>query len=525
MRRFQNQRRLSGNVLALTLCAGLACAPAFAQQGSQRPATPAAPAPAASKPGSQQPAPAPAAAPQGEQFVDGIAAVVNKDVITLREVRDESRQAVTDLQRRGIQVPDAETLQRQVLQRLIMDRLERQEADRLGIRVDNAQVDQAVTMVATRNKLTVDQLRAEVQKSGVSWEEYRRTLRDEIRMDRLRQRTVDSSIVITDADVDAFLKDQARSQGGQFTGAAAAPSQPQAAASGGPVSLTLAQILVRVPEGSSPEAIAALRKKAEDLLARARKGEDFGSLAAASSDGPEALQGGQMGTRPLDGWPDLFIRAAGSLQGGQVADLVQSGNGFHILKVVQRSGGSAPQAPGQQPVAQPGAPFGADTQGRQGPVRVTQTHARHILIKTSAVMSDQQARDRLEQVRQRIVAGGTSFEAMARQYSQDGTAPQGGDLGWVNPGDMVPTFEAAMNALDAKQISQPVQSPFGWHLIQVLERREQDVTDEMHRLQARQILFERRAGPAFEDWLETLRGQAYIDNRLEKRDTMEQRYR
>ncbi|WP_144636323.1 peptidylprolyl isomerase [Bordetella genomosp. 13] len=522
MRRLQNPRRLSGSVLTLALCASLGAAPAFGQPGSQqgqrRPAPAAAPA-----------ASTPAAAAQGEQFADGIAAIVNKDVITLREVRQAAQEAVTDLQRRQIAVPDNETLQRQVLQRLIMERLERQEADRLNIRVDNAQVDQAITMVANRNKLTVDQLRGEIQKSGVGWEEYRKTLRDEIRLDRLRQRTVDSSIIITDADIDAYLKDQARGQGGRFAGggapapAAAPQAAPQAA---GPVSLTLAQILVRVPEGSSPEAIAALRKKAEDLLARARKGEDFASLAAAGSDGPEALQGGQMGSRPLDGWPDLFIRAVGSLPAGQVSDLVQSGNGFHILKVVARTSAGGPQPGGQQPVTQPGGQFSAPTaQASQGPVRVTQTHARHILIKTSTVMSDQQARERLEQVRQRIASGSTTFEAMARQYSQDATAPQGGDLGWTNPGEMVPSFEAAMNALQPNELSQPVQSPFGWHLIQVLERREQDVTDEMQRMQARQVLFERRAAPAFEDWLETLRGQAYIDNRLEKREAIEQRYR
>jgi len=515
MRRLQNPRRLSGNVLTLALCASLAAAPAFGQPGSRQQGKRAAPAPAASEPAAP-------VAPLGEQFADGIAAVVNKDVITLREVRQAAQEASVELQRRKIAVPDAETLQRQVLQRLIMERLERQEADRLGIRVDDTQVDQAITMIANRNKLSVDQLRSEVEKSGVNWNDYRRTMRDEVRMDRVRQRTVDANIVITDADVDAFLKDQANNPA---SGApTAAPARAPASAQGGPVALTLAQILVRVPEGSSPETIATLRKKAEGLLARARQGEDFGSLAAASSDGPEALQGGQMGTRPAEGWPDLFMRAAGALQAGQVSDLVQSGNGFHILKVVARSdSGGASRSP--EPAAQQGGAFAAPQQpADQGPVHVTQTHARHILIKTSAVMSDTQARERLEQIRQRIVSGSATFEAMARQYSQDSNAPQGGDLGWSNPGDMVPTFEAAMNALQPKEVSQPVQSPFGWHLIQVLERREQDVTDEMHRMRARQVLFERRAAPAFEDWLENLRGQAYIDNRLEKREAIEQRY-
>jgi len=284
---------------------------------------------------------------------------------------------------------------------------------------------------------------------------------------------------------------------------------------------------VRVPEGSSPDQVAALRQKAEGILARLKQGGDFASLAAESSDGPEALQGGVMGARPLDGWPDLFVQAISSLQAGQVSSVIQSGNGFHILKVLGRTGGAA-SAPAQP--AQPAAPQGqmiapqpgAGMPANQGPVQVTQTRARHILIKTSAVMSDDKARQRLEQIRQRVINGGASFADMARQYSEDSNAPQGGDLGWVNPGEMVPAFEQAMNALPVGGISEPVLSPFGWHLIQVEERREHDVSDDLQRMQARQILFERRAEPAFEDWLEQLRNGAYIDNRLEKQINIEQ---
>jgi len=302
----------------------------------------------------------------------------------------------------------------------------------------------------------------------------------------------------------------------------------QAAAPAGPMLYAVAQILVRVPEGSSPDQVAALRKKAEDLLARAKRGDDFASLAAANSDGPEALQGGVMGVRPLDGWPDLFAKALGNLQKGQVSGLLKSGNGFHILKVMDRGTAAPPPsrtarapapAPAPQPRPQPQA------QAPQGPVEVMQTHARHILIKTSTVMSDEQARQRLEQVRQRLVAGDAKFSDMARQYSQDATAPQGGDLGWLNPGETVPTFEAAMNALKPGEISQPIQTPFGWHLIQVEERRQHDATDDLARMRARQTLFERRAQPAFEDWLDQLRAQAYIDNRLEKQDRINQNNR
>ncbi|MGE8682769.1 MAG: peptidylprolyl isomerase [Achromobacter marplatensis] len=527
MRRLHSLRRLSGSALLLALCAGLPAAHAAEQTGR------------AASNGAKAAPQAAAPAAKGEQFVDGIAAVVDKDVITLRELRDASLRISGELKSRGIQVPDDQTLQHQVLQRLIMERVQRHEADRLGIRVDDAQVDQAIQTIAGRNKISVAQLRGEIEKSGTTWDAYRKSLRDEIRTDRLRQRAVDSTIVISDTEVDAFLKDQRRNPA--FGAAPQAQPQPQAqpepapeqaAAPSGPMLYALAQILVRVPEGSSSEQLAALRKKAEGILARAKRGDDFASLAAAASDGPEALQGGVMGVRPLDGWPDLFVKAISNLQKGEVTNLIQSGNGFHIIKVMDR--GTAQPAPGrtarapapaqapqpQQPAARPQA-----AAAPQGPTEVMQTRARHILIKTSTVMSDETARQRLEQVRQRLVAGDAKFEDMARQYSQDSTAPQGGELGWLNPGETVPPFEAAMNALKPGEISPPIQSPFGWHLIQVEERRQHDVTDELARMKARQILFERRAQPAFEDWLDQLRAQAYVDNRLEKQQKIQQNNR
>lgn len=532
MRRLHSLRRLSRNALLLAVCAGLPAAYAAEQNGK---GTNNGAKPASAQNGAKTAAAQKNAAPAAprEQFVDGIAAVVDKDVITLRELREASLRISGELKARGIQVPDDQTLQHQVLQRLIMERVQRHEADRMGIRVDDAQVDKAVEAISARNKITVAQLRQEIEKSGITWDAYRKSLREEIRSDRLRQRAVDSTIVISDAEVDAFLKDQRRNPA---FGAAPAAQQPQAQpqpapeqaqAPAGPMLYALAQILVRVPEGSSPEQLAVLRKKAEDLLARAKRGDDFASLAAASSDGPEALQGGVMGVRPLDGWPDLFVQAISNLQKGQVSGLIQSGNGFHIIKVMDR--GSAQPAPARTaraPAPAPApAPAARPQPAQQGPVEVVQTRARHILIKTSTVMSDEQARQRLEQVRQRLVSGSAKFEDMARQYSQDATAPQGGELGWLNPGETVPPFEAAMNALQPGEISPPIQSPFGWHLIQVEERRQHDASDEVARMKARQVLFERRAQPAFEDWLEQLRAQAYIDNRLEKQQQIQQNNR
>ncbi|MFC4278397.1 peptidylprolyl isomerase [Achromobacter aloeverae] len=461
-------------------------------------------------------------APPAEQFADGIAAVVNKDVITMREVREATQVAAAELSRQKIQLPPQDILQRQVLQRLIMQRLQRQEAARMNIKVDKATVDQAISTVAQRNKLTVDQLRKEVEKSGITWEQYRKNISDEVLSDRLRSRTVDANIIISDAEVDAYLKEQQRRRGGAGMAALQQQAAPQAeqVAAAPSDRVALAQILVRVPDGASTEQVAVLRKKAEDLLARVKSGSDFASVAAAASDGPEALQGGSMGVRPLDGWPDLFVRAIANLPKGQVSGIIQSGNGFHILKVLDRAGGAPAQAPAPAPQAMPQQP--GNPAAPQGPMQVTQTHARHILIKTSTVVSDAQARQRLELLRQRIVSGGEDFGTLAKQNSQDGSAPQGGDLGWLNPGETVPPFEAAMNALKVGEISEPIQSPFGWHLIQVLERREKDVADEMQRMQARRILFERRSEPAFEDWLDQLHDQAYIDNRLEKQAKRDQ---
>jgi len=460
----------------------------------------------------------PAQAQSSQQFVDGIAAIVNKQVITLQQVNVQAQEAREQLTRQRIPVPDYGVLQKQVLQRMITEELARQEADRLGIRVTDAQAEHALQTIAQRNRLSVPQLRQEVEKTGVKWDAYLKNLRQEVRMDLLRQRTVDSTIHISDAEIDAFLKSQGQQiAAGPQPGQAQPPAPAGPAEQAGPAVLGLAQILVAVPEGASTARVQELRKKAEGLLAKVRGGADFAGVAAASSDGPQALDGGDMGVRPIEGWPELFINATKGLQAGQISGILQSGNGFHILKVTTRgpTGRQRAAAP-QPPSAAPQLPV------QQGPMMVTQTHARHILIKTTKVMSDDKARARLEQLRQRII-NGESFEDLAKRNSEDATAPQGGDLGWLTPGETVPAFEQAMNALEPNQISEPVKSQFGWHLIQVLERRSKNMENEFKRMQARQILFERRVEPAFEDWLNQLRGQAYIDNRLDPQSNRNRR--
>jgi len=459
-----------------------------------------------------------------EQFVDGIAAVVNKSVITLSQLQAQTQSAQQQLASQKIAIPDAQTLRRQVLHRMIDTELEKQEAKRLGIHVSDEQLQHAIQSIAARNKISVELLRQEVEKSGVTWKDYQDEIRHDVLMDGLRHRAVDSTIDITDADVDAYLKThdgQSTLLPGSAPGQEGAQAQPQSASQAqpsGPVMLGLSDILVAVPENASSSQVQALRLKAQVILGKLRGGADFAAVAAASSDGPQALSGGSLGVRPVDGWPDLFITATAKLKPGQISGILQSGNGFHILKVVSRSSqGQAPSRPSSQPPAAAGAPGGPDQSGQeidQGPKMVTQTHARHILIKVTKVTSDEQAKTILLRLRERI-ENGEDFATLAKRYSQDATAPQGGDLGWLNPGETVPAFEQAMDALQPGQISQPVKTHFGWHLIEVLGRRTKDMAEEYKRIQARRILYQRRAGPAFDDWLSQLRGKAYIDNRLE----------
>ena len=487
--------------------------------------------------GSEPPALTTTASPtaSGEQEIDGIVAVVNKDVITQRELNARVRQAKGELSLQKVPLPPDSVLEAQILQRLITERLQSQEAARQKVVVTNDMVKQAIDIITSRNKLTSDQMRKQIEASGVSWDEYREMIKREITLERLRQKVIDSTINISDAEVDANLREQkARQEGGLASGLArpgtgqpqaAAPAQesPQApSAPGQPAVLGLAQILVRVPEGSSPDQVKALRDRAQGLLARIKAGESFEALATASSDGSEANRGGDMGARPVEAWPDLFVTAVANVKDGGVSNVIQSGNGFHILKVMGRAGGasaasarSAVAPAPQQP--QPGPGRGQPPAAPQGPMNVQQTRAHHILIKTSEVVPDDIARQKITQLYDRIVKGGEPFEDLAKRFSNDASAPQGGDLGWLNPGETVPPFEQAMNALKIGEVSQPVKTQFGWHIIRVDDRRTQDIAEQFQRNQARQRLFQQRAESSFEAWLQQVRNQSYIDNRLEKR--------
>ena len=423
--------------------------------------------------------------------VDGIAAVVNDEVITLRQVEVEMTEVSRNLQKQNIAVPDTDDLQRQVLQRLIDERLLYQEASKLNLEPKEIDPMEAAQVIAARNEISLDQLQKAVEQDGLAWDSYLKGLRQEVLIDQIRQIAVDPTIRISDSEIDAVLK----SQGVDPKNA----QQPMASSQ----VVELAQILIRVPDDATAAQRAQQRQKAEDLLQQLRQGADFAGLAASNSDGSEALNGGSMGARPLEGWPDIFIKAIQQAQNG-LTDVVNSGAGFHILKVLNQN-----QAQNR-----------ANTTPND--MMVTQTRAHHILIKLDQLTSDAQAKERIERLAARL-QGGESFEDLARAYSEDATAPRGGDLGWLHPGETVPAFEEAMNALALNEISAPVRTQFGWHLIRVDERKDRNVGDEYLRMQARQMLHQQRVEPAFDDWLSQVRSQAFIDNRLDPANSSKRR--
>jgi len=401
------------------------------------------------------------------QPLDHIVAVVNDEVITRQELARRYQEVVQNLARQETPLPPRGALETQLLERMITELALQQHARGTGIRVDPTQVERALQRIATQNKLDLAGLATALEKEGQSLDSMRNTIRNEILITRARERDVDNRVSVSDAEIEGYLQTQVQQ--------------------GVETEYNFAHILVSVPENASPEQIQTRRALAEDVLAQITRGADFAQLSASHSDAANALQGGAFGWRASGKLPALFVDALKPLQPGQVSPLLKSSNGFHILKL-------------------------NDKRGLDATLSVTQTHARHILIKTNELTSEADARNRLLQLKERI-DNGVKFDELARLHSEDASASKGGDLGWVNPGDTVPDFEKAMNALQPGEVSAPVQSPFGWHLIQVLERRDQDVTQERQKLMARQAIRERKAEEAFQDWVRQIRDSAYVELR------------
>lgn len=416
-----------------------------------------------------------ASAANGPVEVDRIVAVVNSEVITRSDLRMRVAQVTRQLSRQGTPLPAAEVLEKQVLERQIMERLQLQLAAETSLRIDDVTLDRAVGRIADTNRLSMTEFRKALERDGISWDRFREEVRNEMLLTRVREREVDGRIVVSDAEVSNFL------------------AHPENAM--GQDEYNLSHILFRAPEGATPEQLARLRAKADDVAARIGRGEPFDKLAASYSDAPDALTGGNLGWRSAERLPGLFAEAVSSLKPGETTPILRSAAGFHIVRVIDRKGGASSGVPAQ----------------------VQQTRARHILIKTSEVVSDADARRRLVDLRERVVQGGASFADLARIHSADLSASKGGDLGWIYPGDTVPEFEQTMDALKPGELSQPVQSPFGWHLILVEDRRVQDVSDERKRGAARNALRERKSDEAYQDWLRQLRDRAYVEYRSEDR--------
>lgn len=404
--------------------------------------------------------------------LDRIVAVVNDEVITRIELDERMKVAVRQLNQQGTPLPPQDVIQRQLLERLITDRVQLQFAKETGLRVDDNDLDRAIGRIAQDNKLTVDQLQEVLKRDGVPYPKFRDDVRSEITLARLREREVENKIVVAESEVDNFLT----TQQGQ---------------TGKPEEYNISHVLVVVPEQASPEQIQARRERVEQALAQLKSGADFRQVAAAYSDAPDALQGGSLGWREGDRLPSMYHDAVKALKPGEVSAVLRSSNGFHILKLNEK-------------------------RNTEAPLMVQQTHARHILIKTNELVSEAEARSRLRTLKERL-DNKADFAELARVHSDDASAARGGDLGWVSPGDTVPEFERAMDALKPGEISEPVRSPFGWHLIQVIERRNQDMSQERVRLMARQALRARKSDEAYQEWVRQLRDRAYVETRLDER--------
>lgn len=418
---------------------------------------------------------APAAA--GIRQADYIVAVVNSEPVTNHEVTVRVERIAAQMAQQGAAVPPRAALVREVLERTIVEKAQLQAAHEVGIKVDTLAVKQAEQAVARQNGITLDALYQRLQADSISPERFREELRNQLTLQRLREREVDARVRVSELDIDQYLQEQ---QAAGATGAA-----PAAAAT---VSIELGQVLVPVPENSSPAEVAALQARAQSVADKARAGEDFAVLARDYSSAPESAQGGSLGLRSAERYPELFTEATVALPVGAVAGPLRSGAGFHVLKVLAKSQG--------------------------GPtVMAVQNHARHILLVPGAKLTETAAAQRLAAYRQRILAGQADFAALAREVSKDGSAQQGGDLGWATPGRYVPEFEAALAQLQPGEISEPLVSRFGVHLIQLLERRQVQLSQREQRDAVRDTVREQKIDKAYDTWLQELRARAYVEYR------------
>ncbi len=404
------------------------------------------------------------------QDLDRIVAVINDDVIMRTELAEKIRTVTSQMQEQKIPLPPQAILEKQVLDRLIMTKLQIQTAQNTGIRVDDETLNRTISNIAAENELNLNQFREILEGDGYGYETFRKDIRNEILISRLQQRQVDNRIIVTEREIENFLSNR------EFQGET-------------DIEFHIAHVLIAINEGASTRQVTQTRETADKVLSELQGGADFSNMAATYSDGQQALDGGDLGWRKAGQVPTLFADFITNMEVGDLSDIIKSPSGYHIIKLLDKR--STEQ------------------------VVVTQTKARHILIQPDELTTPEDALRRLQQLRMRI-EGGDDFAELARAHSVDAmSAAQGGDLGWVNPGDLVPEFQRVMDSLEPGATSEPFRTQFGYHVVQVLDRREHDSTEDIKRARAREAIRRRKLDEARTDWLRQMRDEAYVEYRLD----------
>ncbi len=404
------------------------------------------------------------------QDLDRIVAVINDDVIMRSELAEKIKTVTKQMQEQNIPLPPQAILEKQVLDRLIMTKLQIQTAQNTGIRVDDETLNRTISNIAAENELNLNQFREILEGDGYGYETFRNDIRNEILISRLQQRQVDNRIIVTEREIENFLSNR------EFQGET-------------DIEFHIAHILIAITEGASTRQVTKTRETADKVLSELQGGADFSNMAATYSDGQQALDGGDLGWRKAGQVPTLFADFITDMEVGGLSDIIKSPSGYHIIKLLDKR--SSEQ------------------------VVVTQTNARHILIQPDELTTPEDALRRLQQLRVRI-EGGDDFAELAKAHSVDAmSAAQGGDLGWVNPGDLVPEFQRVMDSLEPGATSEPFRTQFGFHVVQVLDRREHDSTEDLKRARAREAIRRRKLDEARTDWLRQMRDEAYVEYRLD----------
>ena len=402
-------------------------------------------------------------------LLDRIVAIVNENVITASQVSERVRDVIQQSQQRGNRLPSQEILIQRVLERLVLEDIQLQFADRTGIRVEDSALNKTIRKVAQDNEMDLSQFRRTIESDGIDFNRFREDLRQRMLIKRLQQRQVINDIVISPNDIDNFISNQQRQGDIQ-------------------IQYKVLHILVETPEAASPEQIADKQLRAEEVLTKLAAGADFRELAATYSDAAQALEGGDLGWRRTARLPDVFVDALNDMKKGDNSALINTASGFHIIQL-------------------------EDKRSDEESI-ITQTKARHILLKPSEILSNDEARNRLNQLKERLEAG-EDFTELAKIHSEDVvSARDGGDLGWTSPNQLVNEFEEMMASLELNNISEPFRTRYGWHIMQVLERRQHDNTEKARRSRATKLIRQRKAEEELQAWKRQLRAESYVEYRL-----------